>query len=380
MTAQDQLFRPGAKRAALPARDRSLLSEGCTRFGPDADGFEMYVLPEAAAALRDGTRRTAPREAFGLLLGRSFADGAGSYTVVEAVMYAERAQAGPAHVRLSTAEMAAVRRTAERVHPTKDLVGWTHSHAHDSDYSPTDREEQATWPAPYHVGLLTFMDGTRPARAYRGPTARPLIAVGAPLPGRDDPDSVLFVPAPLDQHPSDQGPAGTPHGAGSGAARPGPFALARRVTMAGAVLAASATLAAGALTLQALHRGGLPTVTIRALPPGAQTAPGRPSPYAWSCGPSQGRVPLQVTCTGPVGDGISGWVWDLGDGTAADAPSPRHTYTAPGRYAVRLVLLTPGGSLDAGRWEVWALSHAAPEEESSCRGRTGGPAGIAYEC
>lgn len=182
MIADEQLFQPVAppRRSdhdRLAFRERSLLPP-CARFGPArSDGFELFVTQEAETALRAGTRRRTPKEAFGWLMGRAFHDQRGSYAVVVGATYAAMGEAGPGHVRLSPDEMAALRRSAVRAYPEADEIGWTHSHRRPSGFSGEDRDEQTTWPTEHAVGIVTFME-TRPgepwATAYRGPNSEPL--------------------------------------------------------------------------------------------------------------------------------------------------------------------------------------------------------------
>ncbi len=178
----DALFEPIAwQEDSQPKpllRDRRALVPGSVAFGPDIDGFQLYVTSAALAQMRTATAQTAPYETLGLLLGRTFRDARGTYTIVaHAVECAER-EASPDHVTLSARQMAALRRRALIQYPAEDLVGWWHTHTTDSFYSRTDRQEQATWPDPHHVGILAFMQGKRELRVYRGREARPLAPSG----------------------------------------------------------------------------------------------------------------------------------------------------------------------------------------------------------
>ncbi|GAB4406588.1 MAG: hypothetical protein OHK0039_08350 [Bacteroidia bacterium] len=64
-----------------------------------------------------------------------------------------------------------------------------------------------------------------------------------------------------------------------------------------------------------------------------------------------GCAPLTVAFTDssitvPAGNVLTGWFWDFGDGTTATGPSPVHTYTQPGSYTVRLVVIDDQGCSD----------------------------------
>src|SRR5262245_53761483 len=62
-----------ARRNTRPWVDRALVPRAeC--FGPDDEGFELLVTPAAVAALSEGTLRSMPNEAFGILLGRRYVD------------------------------------------------------------------------------------------------------------------------------------------------------------------------------------------------------------------------------------------------------------------------------------------------------------------
>ncbi len=197
MTVPD-LFEPVRATVAgqVPGRARDPLIGGAAVFGPDDDGFMVYVRPEAMAQLRVATLRAAPAEAFGLLLGRTFQDGRGAYTLIADAVEAADRDATPGHVRLSIPQIGQLRRHAQARYPAHDLVGWWHSHhAHDR-FSSTDLDEQATWPDPHHIGLLTLMHRGTIARAYRGPHAVPLAPDEPVEPATQVPHDSRPVPKP----------------------------------------------------------------------------------------------------------------------------------------------------------------------------------------
>src|SRR5215472_18195602 len=176
--ADAQLFEAASRpRQPLPFRPRESMPGDALRF-TDGQGFEVFVTRDAQEALRRGTSLGAPAEVFALLRGRAFRDTRGEYTVVNGVLYPARQSRGPAHVHLSAVEAAVASNDAEREFFLEDPVGWSHSHGRYSDYSLVDREEQATWPANHHVGILTFMEGEPWLRAYHGPESRELRRAG----------------------------------------------------------------------------------------------------------------------------------------------------------------------------------------------------------
>ena len=264
-------------------------------------------MPEAVAAIETGTQREAPNEAFGVLVGRTFEDAAGSYTLVTAAVYAKQGRTGAAHVQLSTAEMALLRKQAERLHPTEDLVGWTHSHAMYSQYSATDRAEQATWPGENQVGLLSFMAQGPWARAYRGPESTPLLEVaaedlGASIEARgDDPCGRA---------------AGLPAG---GKLEPPRLALVWQNALA--FTAVNCLL--GVFLLLLLHADrSIGPMTGRLAALEANTAPARPFSLVWRCDDERGSAPLWVTCTAPAGEGITGGLGISRTGSRGPAARP----------------------------------------------------------
>jgi proteasome lid subunit RPN8/RPN11 len=185
------LFEPAnaaAARSSIPGGARDVRVAEAAAFGPDHD-FMLYVSAEAIDQLRAATVRAKPAEAFGVLLGRTFQDERGIYTLVANVMEATERDAGPGHVHLSIEQISGLRQRAQRTYPAHDFVGWWHSHDRYPDYSHTDLEEQATWTDPNHVGLLTMMDGGVLGRAYRGPTARLLLPDTGHRTSRSDPEA-----------------------------------------------------------------------------------------------------------------------------------------------------------------------------------------------
>lgn len=245
-------------RVTTPFRERMALAEAHECFGPDPNGFAVYVSPSAKAALIGGTRRSAPKEVFGWLRGRAFRDQLGPYTVVDGVIYADRLDAGLGHVRLSEREMADLRCRAARAFPMLDDVGWTHAHHRPSGYSETDRAEQSTWPAETDVGILTFMqpgdNGRTWAVAYAGPHATLLEPAG---PGTEDRDTKLSARARGDT--SD--PALFQPGEDRATASPAPGPIGRRWSprrrhwlATGAVFAAAAVTAIAVAAVRFDHR------------------------------------------------------------------------------------------------------------------------------
>lgn len=78
----------------------------------------------------------------------------------------------------------------------------------------------------------------------------------------------------------------------------------------------------------------------------------------WSCDRQQGQAPLQVTCIGPVGPAITGWIWDFGDGTDTEVNTSTitHIYQKPGVYKVTLRIVSSFSNQGAGSLKITILS------------------------
>jgi proteasome lid subunit RPN8/RPN11 len=178
-TTNDFVFRPKRLSSALPWFDRGLLT-GAASFGPDTDGFRLYVMDDVVELLRKGTARQAPHEAFGILLGKTYEDSDGVFTIVTNVVYAEELDASAGHVSLTASQISELRRRASSRYPAVPQIGWTHSHQCLGEYSQVDREEQRKY-EDFQVGILTFMQvskGKPWVVAYRGPQSRKITLSG----------------------------------------------------------------------------------------------------------------------------------------------------------------------------------------------------------
>jgi FOG: PKD repeat len=59
---------------------------------------------------------------------------------------------------------------------------------------------------------------------------------------------------------------------------------------------------------------------------------------------TSGAAPLPVQFTDASVGGVTGWTWDFGDGTTSTEQNPLHTYTANGKYTVKLTVTSPTGT------------------------------------
>lgn len=330
----------------FPWYDRRILDGMTTQFGPDKkDKFTVYLTQEAVIDLHVGTFQQTPSEAFGLLMGRAYKDEVGIFTVIERVYYARKLDTSPGHVQLSDLEIRELRLQATRKHPALDFVGWTHSHGEVSSYSDVDYQEQQTWDESYHVGILTFMDGVMGTRGpwailYRGPSAQmlpfvkdatPNLRKGNKLPpfttGEEPPiqsqDLVVTQPEIRPQKPvletTQQPPKGLSKWFSWIVNLKGLF----RVILLLAIVIFG-TLLGNFLTLQ------LQPVTSTSSSTG----------LLWDCNQQSGKVPLSVTCTGPVGPNIQGWSWDFGDSITVQKSTATHVYRQPGIYKITLTVIS----------------------------------------
>lgn len=92
------------------------------------------------------------------------------------------------------------------------------------------------------------------------------------------------------------------------------------------------------------------SLVLPALVLGMSGCPPRDNPRApeasFTAQPREGILPLMVQFTNtsrPGASPIRTWVWDFGDGATSRDPNPRHEYTSPGVYTVRLTVETAEG-------------------------------------
>ena len=71
---------------------------------------------------------------------------------------------------------------------------------------------------------------------------------------------------------------------------------------------------------------------------------GTPPRARFTASPMTGYHPLAVRFTDRSLGMPTGWQWDFGDGNTSSEQNPGHTYTAPGRYTITLMVTSSGGS------------------------------------
>ncbi len=81
---------------------------------------------------------------------------------------------------------------------------------------------------------------------------------------------------------------------------------------------------------------------------------------AFSGTPTSGAAPLLVDFSDQSSGPITSWSWIFGDGGTSTQPSPSHTYTTPGNYAVILTVTGPGGVDAETKLNYVSVSQPAP--------------------
>lgn len=161
------------------------------------DGRSVAVAPGVMALLETVERDHAPLETGGLLFGRCYRDGAGSYVLVTHAQVPELAgevEETPATVRITADGAIAMVARARRAEPLADQVGWWHTHpSFEAYFSSVDLAEQARWVSPLSVGLvLSGLAAADPRHAvFVGPESEP---TERELDDEDDPQHELPEP------------------------------------------------------------------------------------------------------------------------------------------------------------------------------------------
>ena len=180
MTDGGAVFQPGARRAPVPLRPRSVYA-GLDAFG-DGDGA-VLVEPRVSRNLRLAAESATQegRIVGGLLYGRGFVDEKGAYLVVSGYL-----EAGPGENRgdrisrgesdeftLSEPDLRLLRRDAARMYTSSVEAGWWRSLPAPGAFGRRDLETQAALVGPGGAGLLVFGSGLDWGTAYLGPEAWP---------------------------------------------------------------------------------------------------------------------------------------------------------------------------------------------------------------
>jgi hypothetical protein len=212
MTDGGAVFQPGQGEPALPFRPRGAYV-GHEVFG-HGDGA-VLVEPEVARDLRSAAEFASQERRItgGLLYGRNWTDGEGTYLVVDGFL-----EAGPGENRgdrvsrdgrdsfaLSAADLRLLRADAARMYAAAVEAGWWRTLAGPGEFGLRDFAAQGELVGPGGVGLLVFGSGLDWGTAYLGPggqvpgSARSFIPVSRPAPDAPVPTRELgpVPPAPL---------------------------------------------------------------------------------------------------------------------------------------------------------------------------------------
>jgi proteasome lid subunit RPN8/RPN11 len=310
----------------VPFRARNVHS-GYVRFR--ADDLDVYVTPAVASRAREWARDALPRETGGLLAGRILRDDAGQYVVVTGIACAPEGAGGVGAFSLSPEETELLRRALSQHHPSADVIGWWHSHGAPSQYSSTDRSNQAIWTDPRHVGLLVFARGTPWAALYVGPQSRgPFQPSEPPQPsGPPQPSEPFQVLDRYGPQPPSRGNRG-PRASGDPKARRRMALTALIAVMALAIIA----LLVKEFRPAAAHQSAvLPTV-------GSVALSGTGS-LDWSCRISpHGATPLARCHAQPRGAVQSIKWYENKSGTVRASGPDARLYLQPGTNVVRIVI------------------------------------------
>lgn len=367
MEQHSRLPLAASSKSNPPWYDRRTLEGFTTQFGPNQkDRFAVFLTQDAVVDLHLGTYQQIPSESFGLLMGRVYMDDIGIFTVVERVFYARKLEAGPGHVQLSPEAVHELRLQATRKHPAMDFVGWTHSHDRVSQYSQIDYQEQQTWDEPYHIGILTFMDGVMGigktwAVMYRGPSAQTLSLVVDATPGlrknnrlpafapREKQKTQEFVTSqealkvqePMmsqqdlrSEELTASQPKLKPRVPNPDSEKQPSQGLKKRLPWRVSRRAFFSAILAFILIVVGVVVGNFLTLGLQPVVPTSSS-----TNLLWDCNQQSGSVPLSVTCSGPVGPNIQGWSWDFGDGTTIQKSTATHVYHKSGTYKITLIVI-----------------------------------------
>ncbi|MEK6777458.1 MAG: PKD domain-containing protein [bacterium] len=92
-----------------------------------------------------------------------------------------------------------------------------------------------------------------------------------------------------------------------------------------------------------------------------------PPAAAISASPTEGIAPLSVSFagTGTDTDGtVTNYLWELGDGSGANAQNPVHTYITPGAYTVMLTVTDNSGATASAAKQISVLAPNVPPTAS----------------
>ncbi|MFO0590518.1 MAG: Mov34/MPN/PAD-1 family protein [Polyangiaceae bacterium] len=172
------VFRPvNVERSVLPCRARASARAGYQVYR-GKNGFEAAIPEHIVERLSRWCEKLAPLEAYGLLVGRAFKDKLGLHVVVLGIVPDPDAKAERFFIETTPTSEFRTRMSAAQFFPDCIVLGWVHSHPRiGAQYSGVDRENQATWKAPFSLGVVVDAWDPVPLGVYRGPESELLTQV-----------------------------------------------------------------------------------------------------------------------------------------------------------------------------------------------------------
>jgi proteasome lid subunit RPN8/RPN11 len=184
--------------------ERSLARVGYLVYS-GSSGFEVAISEHVVERMMLLGRQAAPREWYGLLVGRVYEDDVGRHVVILGVVPDPEADAHTGSVRTSFDSELRTRMAARLLYPDGVSVGWAHGHIrYGARYSSTDFKNQATWTQPHSIGIVVDPFSDPRLGVYRGPEGELLEPVmpSAPLPVTLKPTGGNAAPRPEPMHVS----------------------------------------------------------------------------------------------------------------------------------------------------------------------------------
>jgi proteasome lid subunit RPN8/RPN11 len=135
-----------------------------------ATGFEVAIPETVVERIMMLGEREAPKEWYGLLVGRVYEGEVGRHVVILGVVPDPGADACHASVHTSFDSELQTRTSARLLYPDGVPVGWVHGHVrYGARYSAVDFRNQTTWTQPHAIGIVADPFTEPRLGVYRGP-------------------------------------------------------------------------------------------------------------------------------------------------------------------------------------------------------------------
>ncbi len=170
-----------------------------------ATGFEVAIPESVVERTIVLGKQAAPREWYGLLVGRVYLDDVGHHVVILGVVPDPEADAQRGFVRTSFGSEMRTRMAARLLYPDCIPVGWVHGHIrYGARYSSTDFKNQSTWTQPHSIGIVVDPFSEPRLGVYRGPEGEMLKPFGPQpkVPEMAEPETESKPPAAIPTPPS----------------------------------------------------------------------------------------------------------------------------------------------------------------------------------